>query len=124
MIAVENKQTDQEVVVAAGQGGSEQVFFANSVGVTYREDNDIAQNPVLLDFLGELEAEAIARDDGYVSFPVDHRMLTHFLHIMYCNMPENKKLQVMFDGTFPINDAGKIYNAQLISISEVAEEKE
>lgn len=122
MIAVENKQTDQEVVVTAAQGGSEPVvWFANGVGVTYREDNDIAKNPVLLDFLGELDAEAIAREDGYVSFPVDHRQLTHFLHMVYCNASEGKKIQVYFDGTYPIQEAGMVYNAQLVTISEVAE---
>ena len=101
-------------------------FYSHNVGVTFKDNNSVAQNPVIVDALAKLSPEDITREDGQTTFPVDTHGLAHFMHLVYCHTGDGMKLRVELDGIFPFDapdehGVTQRFNAQLMSLSEVAE---
>jgi hypothetical protein len=101
-------------------------YFSHNLGVTFDDGNSVAQNPAVLDALASVSPNDITKEKGQTTFPVDTHGLGHFLHLVYCHTGNGMKLRVEFDGVFPFDapdetGALKRFNAQLLTISEVAE---
>lgn len=114
MNAVEN-QAGQAGVVANSQ---EEVFFADNVGVTFANDNEVAKNPVILDVLSRIGDDEKTVENGFTTISVSHTSLAYFLHSLYASAPENAKIQVLMDGIYAFEAEGVKYNAQLMSVSQ------
>lgn len=111
----------QSVEDLGGVSQAPVVFFANNVGVTFRDDDPIAKNEAVVGVLKTVDD--IVKEHGNTSFSLNHRELGHFLHLAYCHTSEGNKITVDFDGMFPFkaeDEAGveQMYNAQLVTISE------
>jgi len=99
-------------------------FYSHNVGVTFKDNNPIATNAVLLDRLASMPADHITKENGLTTFPLDTQEFAHFMHLLYCHTGDKMKLKVEFDGIFPFDapdETGTIqhFNCQLVSISEV-----
>jgi hypothetical protein len=117
----------QEVVNSDVQSQAvTEVFLSHGFGVSFLDDNSVAQNGAVLEALeriGAVEPGDIVKDNGLTSFTVNAVELAQFLHLVYCSTPEGKKLVVEFDGLFPFQSydtsgVSRNFNAQLITISE------
>jgi hypothetical protein len=97
------------------------VLFCNGIGISFQDDNPIAQNQAVQDVLKI--ATDVVKVSGTTNFSLDHRDLGHFLHMAYCHTPEGHKVAADFDGILPFkaideNGQEQMYNAQLITISQ------
>lgn len=121
MNAVESKQNE---VVGADQNQAPTVFFSHGMGVSFNDDNSIASNKAVLDILTKVSADDLVKENGTTSFTLGHQELGFFLHLVYANCPQDKLVQVDFDGIWPFqakDETGKDqnFNAQLLTIREV-----
>lgn len=120
MIAVESKQNE----VVSDVQMTKPVFFASAMGVSFQDDNSVAKNKALLDFLKKVPVDDIVKEQNLTSFSINHADLGYFLHSVYCLTPEGKNLQVDFDGIWPFeakDERGDTqqFNAQLVTIREL-----
>lgn len=104
--------------------GQKPVYFATSIGITFADDNSIANNPAILNALEGAPEEAISKENGFTTFKVVTQDLGYFLHLAYCYAAEGKVVRADFDGITPFqaeDEDGVMqnFNVQLISISEV-----
>jgi hypothetical protein len=104
--------------------GVEVVYFSHNLGITFKDNNGIANNDALLEMLGKANADEITKENGLTTFPVKHSEFAHFLHLLYCATSDAMKVRVEFDGLFPFDapdEQGVVrkFNAQLVTISEV-----
>lgn len=107
--------------VVGGVNPQPEVMFAFGVGVCFKDDDKIATNKAMLEMLET--RDDVVKQGGFTNFSIDHRDLTHFLHRAFCHASEDHKIAVDFDGIYPfqaLNEQGemKLYNAQLITLSE------
>lgn len=113
-------QQNEQVV---GAVNSQVVLFANGVGVSFKDGDKIASNAALIDFLET--SDDVVKEGDFTNFSINHAQLGHFLHMAFCHASEGYKVQADFDGIYPFqaqDEQGELrwYNAQLITISEVA----
>ena len=107
----------------------EPCFFSLNVGVSFTNTNAVAKNTHIQEFLESDSdgAAGVTIGETETRFSINTFKLGHFLHMVYANTPEGRKLRVDFDGIFPfdakdeISGSMKKFNAQLITISEVDE---
>jgi hypothetical protein len=121
MNAVESKQNE---VVGADQNKAPIVFFSEGMGVSFSDANSIAGNKSILDVLTKVSADDIVKENGTTSFTLSHVELGYFLHMVYANCPQDKLVQVDFDGIWPfqakdVNGKDQLFNAQLLTIREI-----
>lgn len=119
MIAAQQSAEDLGGVISAAPV----VFFANNVGVSFRDDDPIANNEAVLQQLKVAPKDDVVKGNGFTSFSVSHQKLCYFLHLAYCHATDGNKVSVDFDGIYPFqaeDEKGgeQHYNAQLITISE------
>lgn len=129
MLAMDNNGASSETTTKAESPTSDlakqaQCFYSHNVGVTFKDNNSIAQNAIILDKLDSIPPEEITKENGETTFPINTQDFAHFMHLVYCHTSAGMKLRVEFDGIFPFDapdEQGTMqsFNAQLVSISEI-----
>lgn len=124
MIVAEKQETNNknEVETAA----TAPCYYSHNVGVTFKNDDGVAKNPRIVDALANLGPDDVTVEGDYTTFSLDTSNFAHFMHCVYCDVPEGKKLVVEFDGIYPFlapdtNGVHQKFNAQLVTIKEVNE---
>lgn len=125
MFAVETQSQENVYSDVQNQAVSE-VYLSHGFGVAFSDDDPIAQNEAIQNALAAIakaDPDDIVRDQGFTNFTVNVVELPQFLHLVYCHIPEGKRLQVDFDGIFTFQSADEMgvqrnFNAQLITLSE------
>ena len=124
-VAVE-MATNNETQTEGEKAGTVPCFFCQNIGVTFRDDNPVAENPALVEYLMRVKPEDITKAEGTTTFPVPAALFAHLMHLIYCDAPEDKVVNVAFDGIFPFdapdeNGVTRKFNAQLVTLSEADE---
>ena len=102
------------------------IFFSQSIGVIFSDSDAIRNNSFLKQEIAKMPKEHITKKDGNTSFQVPTAQVGYFMHMMFANMPEGFILQSDWDGIYPFmgeDEQGNpaLYNAQLVTIRQVAE---
>lgn len=117
-------QTEQTEQTEQAAESNTEVLFSMNLGVTISKSNPISSNKIIVDAIGALPSDSVTDDGEKITFVVDASSFAHFSHMVYCYCPLDTKLNIEFDGIYPIiaNDENSIsrnFNAQLCTLSQV-----
>jgi len=118
------KQAAEVAEVDVQQGASsEPVYYSTTVSITFEDTNPIATNRAIQDVLSNVPEGGVVKENGFTSFAVKNESLGHFLHLVYCHVPDGKVMNAAYDGISPYRakDEDGVEHAfamQLITVSE------
>lgn len=123
-----NVNQQETSATAPVEGNAKELaYFSVNVGVTFEDENPVAKNPAILDYIAQLKGKDITREAGTTTFPVLASSLAYLLHLTYVNCTDGRVINATFDGIYIFNapevEGGepKQFNAQMITISEIGE---
>lgn len=97
--------------------------FAPFVGVTFADSEPIAKYATIVEYMASLDKSEIVQESGLTTFNLPHSDLSRFCHMLYCDCPEDKTVNLKADGIYAFHhedEQGVMqkFNAQLFTLSE------
>ena len=102
------------------------VYYSSSIGVRFLNDNPIANNEYLKDIIEDIkkfDPDSVVTMDGTTCLTIDSEKFSYFCHMIYCQIPENNTMIVVYDGIHPFSaldqdGVEQLFNGQMVTIHQ------
>lgn len=100
----------------------EGVWFADDVLIEFHNDDQVAKNKYLVDFIRNTPACDFTVEGDKSSFFIHRYNFAHLMHMLFlnCNDPIINVIRADFNFAQPFETSEGMYNTQQVTISQVA----